>query len=98
MPNDELLNMFNLAGLNRILTYGTWLGPHIQAAKEDPVMLKLLQGLRSVSYTGVALSKTDDDWCFQNGIPIAVSIYLYPIVFMLSDEKTVGCVWHNRMR
>jgi len=70
VPNDELLNMFNLAGLNRILTYGTWLAPHIQGAKEDPAILKLLQGLRTVSYTGVALSKADDDWCFQNGIRV----------------------------
>ncbi|KIL59801.1 hypothetical protein M378DRAFT_14552 [Amanita muscaria Koide BX008] len=67
---EELLNMVNVCGLNHMTTYGTWLAPHIQAAKKDPVALKLLQEMRTVSYGGVPISIADDDWCFQNDIPL----------------------------
>jgi len=60
----------NVCGLNRVTHYGTTLAPHIQAAKNDPAILKLLQGLRTLSYGGVPISIADDDWCFQNDIPI----------------------------
>ncbi|KAJ7817693.1 acetyl-CoA synthetase-like protein [Mycena olivaceomarginata] len=36
----------------------------------DPAILKLLQGMRSISYGGVPVSIAEDDWCFQNGIPL----------------------------
>ncbi|KAM6499520.1 hypothetical protein JOM56_005028 [Amanita muscaria] len=67
---EELSNMVNVCGLNRMTTFGTWLAPHIQAAKKDPVVLKLLQVMRTVSYGGVPISIANDDWCFQNGIPL----------------------------
>ncbi|KIL56732.1 hypothetical protein M378DRAFT_88879 [Amanita muscaria Koide BX008] len=67
---EELLTLVNVCGLNRMTTFGTWLAPHIQAAKKDPAALKLLQEMRTVSYGGVPISIADDDWCFQNGIPL----------------------------
>ncbi|KIL54704.1 hypothetical protein M378DRAFT_737401 [Amanita muscaria Koide BX008] len=52
---EELLNMVNVCGLNHMTTYGTWLVPHIQAAKKDPIALKLLREMRTVSYGGVPI-------------------------------------------
>lgn len=82
LPDAELLNIYNLCGLNRITTYGTWISPHISAAKKDPTILKMLQEMRTISYTGVAISKADDDWCFQNGIPIVVRYFTLPSVLL----------------
>ncbi|KAF8150333.1 hypothetical protein K438DRAFT_1866070 [Mycena galopus ATCC 62051] len=70
VSTEELLNMVNTCGLNHMGLYGTYLSPHIQAAKRDPAILKLLQGMRSISYGGVPVSIAEDDWCFQNGIPL----------------------------
>ncbi|CAE7059176.1 unnamed protein product [Rhizoctonia solani] len=67
---EEFVNLVNVGGLNRVTTYGTYLTPHLQVAKNDPEMLKLLQGMRTISFGGVPISNADDDWCFQNGVPI----------------------------
>lgn len=68
--------MVNVCGLNHMTTYGTYLSPYIQAAKDDPAILKLLQDMRSVSYDGVPITVANDDWCFENGINMIVSTFL----------------------
>ncbi|KAJ7675905.1 hypothetical protein DFH06DRAFT_671202 [Mycena polygramma] len=70
VSTEELLNMINTEGLNHMGLYGTYLSPHIQAAKRDPVVLKALQGMRSISYGGVPVSFSEDDWCFENEITL----------------------------
>lgn len=77
---EELFNMVNLCGLNRMTTYGTWLAPQIQAAKKNPELLRLLQEMRTVSYGGVPISVADDDWCFQNGIPLMVGLFCFVLL------------------
>ncbi|CUA70745.1 hypothetical protein RSOLAG22IIIB_09073 [Rhizoctonia solani] len=67
---EEFFNLVNFGGLNRLTTYGTYLAPHLQVARGDPALLKLLQGMRTISYGGVPISNADDDWCFHNGVPI----------------------------
>ncbi|KAF9529512.1 hypothetical protein CPB83DRAFT_852255 [Crepidotus variabilis] len=67
---EELSRMVNVCGLNHMTTYGTYLSPYIQAAKQDPSILKLLQEMRTVSYDGVPITVADDDWCLENDIPM----------------------------
>ena len=67
--------MVNVCGLNHIATFGTWLLPHVQAAKNDPMVLKLLQEMRTISYGGTTIPVADDEWCFQHGIPLIVSVF-----------------------
>ncbi|CAE6513284.1 unnamed protein product [Rhizoctonia solani] len=67
---EEFVNLVKVGGLNRVTTYGTYLAPHLQVAKRNPAMLKMLQGMRTISYGGVPISNADDDWCFQNGVPM----------------------------
>lgn len=74
---EELFRMVNVCGLNHMTTYGTYLTPYIQAARKDRAILKLLQEMRTVSYDGVPISVADDDWCFENGIPMIVSIFYF---------------------
>ena len=72
---EELHNMVHICGLNHLTAYGTYLTRYIQAARKDPAILKLLQEMRLVSYSGMSLSVADDDWCFQNHIPMIVSTF-----------------------
>jgi hypothetical protein len=92
VSTEELLNMVNTCGLNHMGLYGTYLSPHIQAAKRDPAILKLLQGMRSISYGGVPVSIAEDDWCFQNGIPLIVSVLFFVLVLSSSHVVDRTCM------
>ncbi|KAJ7635339.1 hypothetical protein FB45DRAFT_1143545 [Roridomyces roridus] len=70
LSTQDLFAMVDVCGLNHMGLYGTYLSPYIQAAKRDPTVLKLLQGMRSISYGGVPVSIAEDDWCFENGISL----------------------------
>ncbi|KAJ7635281.1 hypothetical protein FB45DRAFT_865818 [Roridomyces roridus] len=87
---QELFTLVNTCGLNRIATYGTYLSATDQFDGRGAaifVFLGIKNGGRKVStwkmarlfsvgmrFRGVAISNTDDDWCFQNGIGL-VDIY-----------------------
>ena len=93
--------MVNLCGLNRMTAFGTWLAPQIQAAKKNPELLRLLQEMRTVSYGGVPISVADDDWCFQNGIPLMVGLFLFcfaPLLLICSTMVVKGHVCDDGMR
>ena len=89
---EELFNMVKLCGLNRMTTYGTWLAPQIQAAKKNPELLRLLQEMRTVSYGGVPISVADDDWCFQNGIPLMVGVFCSIVANLLNNSCERTCM------
>lgn len=86
MSNQELLNLVNLCGLNHIIAYGTHLACHIQSARKDPAIMKLLRGMRSILYSGVGISYADDDWCFQNGIPLIVSTLCLALLWLRCSD------------
>jgi hypothetical protein len=88
--------MVSVCGLNHMTTYGTYLAPYIQAAKKDPAILKLLQEMRTVSYDGVPISVADDDWCFENGIPMIVSTFYVASLGWFCSETIKGHVCRNR--
>lgn len=64
--------MIESCGLNRLAFYGTSLSLHIRAAQNDPNVLKVLQRIRSIAYTGVAVPKGDAEWAHDNKIPCVV--------------------------
>ena len=64
--------MIESCGLNRLSFYGTSVSLHIRAAQNDPNVLKVLQNLRSINYTGVAVPKGDEEWAHDNNIPCVV--------------------------
>lgn len=68
--------MIDSCGLNRLALYGTSLSLHIRSAKSDPNVLKALQNLRSIAYTGVAVPKGDEEWAHKNNIPCVVRHFL----------------------
>lgn len=58
--------------LTRLALYGSSLSLHIRAAQSDPNVLRVLQSLRSIAYTGVAVPKGEDDWAHDNNISCIV--------------------------
>ena len=70
----ELTNMVKTCNVNHLTQFGTFLSLNIKAARADPIILKLLQDMKTVSYDGVPISPEDDSWCFKNHIPLVVSI------------------------
>jgi acyl-coenzyme A synthetase/AMP-(fatty) acid ligase len=69
---DEFLAMVRQCGLNRLLQYATWLSALIEVAKKNEEVLKALQGLRQVMYTGLAMNPKDEAWAYAHGIPLTV--------------------------
>lgn len=66
--------MVKTCNVNHLTQFGTFLSLNIKAARADPIILKLLQDMKTVSYDGVPISPEDDGWCFKNRIPLVVSI------------------------
>ena len=64
--------MVQQCGLNRLLQYGSWLSALIGVARQNDAVLKAMQGLRQVAYTGVSLNPEDEAWALANGIPVTV--------------------------
>ena len=70
---DEFLAMVKQCGLNRLLQYATWLSALIDVARKNDEVLKALQGMRQVMYTGLAMNPEDEAWAFAHDIPLTVS-------------------------
>lgn len=70
---EELVNMVKICNLNHLTQFGTFLSLNIQAAKASPLIFEILRGMKTISYDGVPISYEDDDWCFENHIPLVVS-------------------------
>ena len=70
---DEFLAMVKQCGLNRLLQYATWLSALIDVARKNEEVLKALQGMRQVMYTGLAMNPEDEAWAFAHDIPLTVS-------------------------
>lgn len=69
---EEFLAMVKECGLNRLLQYATWLSALISVAKKNEAVLKALQGLRQVVYTGLSMNPEDEAWALAHDIPLTV--------------------------
>jgi hypothetical protein len=69
---SEIVQMVQVAGVNRLVFYATFLGSHFEHARKDLKVLKVLQGCRQILHTGVPLDKENEEWAYNNGIPITV--------------------------
>lgn len=72
MPTEELVKMIKECGVNRIVLYASFLSDHIRQARHDPNVLDLLRGCKQILHTGVSLNPIDEQWAYQNGLPITV--------------------------
>ncbi|KAG5726095.1 hypothetical protein E4T56_gene1646 [Termitomyces sp. T112] len=69
-PSTELVDMIHRAGLNRLNQFAAFLSSHLKAARLDPKLLNLLQGLDDILYTGLPLPREDEEWAYKNGLKL----------------------------
>ena len=74
--SEELIDMIHRCGLNRLNAFGSWLGMHLKNSRQDAKLLSLLVGLDDVLFTGLAISRDDEQWAIKNGIKLRVSFSL----------------------
>lgn len=68
--SDELLDMIARCGFNRLGMYSTHLAVHLSNSRQNPKVLEALVGLDSVAYSGMPLTREDEDWVYQVGLKI----------------------------
>lgn len=68
--SEDLLDMIDRCGLNRLRQFATFLGHHLRNSKTNPKLLQALAQLDEVTYSGLALGREEEAWAFQNGIKI----------------------------
>jgi hypothetical protein len=78
---QELLELSDTQGLNRLFSFSPYLKPHLDKAKSDERTLDCLRGMRQIIYSGVPLDDSVVGWAFESGIPLMVSTgpFLEPI-------------------
>jgi hypothetical protein len=70
--SDELVDMINRCGLNRLNQFAAFLSSHLRNSRIDCTLLAKLQGLDEVLYSGLPLSRDDKEWAMRNGIKLKV--------------------------
>jgi hypothetical protein len=70
LSSAELVEMVAKTTINCAITYGTVLEEWIRNARTDRTVLKALQKLDTVRYTGVAISEIDMKWALNSGIKL----------------------------
>ena len=78
--SEELIDMIHRCGLNRLNAFGSWLGMHLKNSRQDAKLLSLLANLDDVVYSGLAISREDEQWALKNGLKLRVSFILLALV------------------
>ncbi|KAG2005545.1 hypothetical protein CC2G_001941 [Coprinopsis cinerea AmutBmut pab1-1] len=68
--SEELIDMITRCGLNRLNAFGSWLAMHLRNSRQDAKLLSLLVSLDDVLYSGLALSRDEEQWAYKNGIKL----------------------------
>ena len=71
-PSEELMDMMDRGGLNRLNQFATFLGNHLRASRQDSKLLSMLKTLDDVLYTGLPLPREEEQWAYKHGIKIRV--------------------------
>jgi acyl-CoA synthetase (AMP-forming)/AMP-acid ligase II len=70
--SDELIDMARRCSLTILAQFPPLFALHLQRARKDPELLKVLQGLSAVVLAGMAPADGDIAWCVENNIPLQV--------------------------
>lgn len=69
----ELIDMISRCGLNRLHQFATFLSLIITRAREDNVLLRHLQDLDKIVYSGLSLPQRDEKFCYLNRLKLVVT-------------------------
>lgn len=70
--SEELKDMVQRCGLNRLAQFATFLSIHIRHSKNDPQLLSMLQNLDEVMYAGIPIGREEEDWALAKGMNVVV--------------------------
>lgn len=59
--------------LNRLCQFGSFLNIHLNCSRSDSQLLATLKHMDEVLYTGVPISRSEEDYAYNAGIPLVVS-------------------------
>lgn len=75
--SEELINMINTCGLNRLNQIPSFLITHIKNARTNSTLLQKMKGLGEILYCALDLPREYEDWAYGNGLPIRVGRVKY---------------------
>jgi acyl-coenzyme A synthetase/AMP-(fatty) acid ligase len=76
---DELMDMIIRCRMNRLNQFAGFLATNIRASRQNPNLLRLLQSLDEIAYTGLPLPQDDEAWAYSQGLRLKVRAFLYRI-------------------
>lgn len=89
---EELTDMIARCGLNRLNQFAAFLAANIRAARHDPVLLSLLQGLDEIIYSGLPLPQEEEAWAYSQGLRLKVrSMFCFRASGHVVHLTNVGC-------
>lgn len=71
---DELMAMVRDCGLNRLNQFAAFLATSLRASRKNPKLLATLKNLDEILYSGLPLSRDEEEWAYSNGMNLRVSI------------------------
>jgi hypothetical protein len=66
--------MIERCGLNQMIQFSSYFSKHLQRSRNDTILLSSLRKLRDVRCGGLVMPHEDEEWAYQNGIKIRVSV------------------------
>lgn len=81
--SDELIQMINECGLNRLNQFAAFLAVHLRRSRNDTKLLSMLASLDEVLYSGLPLPRDEEQWAYTNGIKLRVCPIIFLYVFQL---------------
>ncbi|KAH7883690.1 acetyl-CoA synthetase-like protein [Phlebopus sp. FC_14] len=68
--SQELVEMIHHCHLTRLNQFSSFLSTHLRNARQDPKLLAYLQSLDEILFTGLPLTREDEDWAYRSGLKI----------------------------
>jgi hypothetical protein len=84
--SEELFDMVDQCGLNRLNLFSPFLEKHLRNSYSNPKLLSLLQSLDEVIYGGACLGSEEQNWGYNNGILMTVSLHCAKDKGLIYDE------------
>ncbi|TFK76995.1 acetyl-CoA synthetase-like protein [Pluteus cervinus] len=66
--SDELIDMIQRCGLNRLNQFAAFLAGHLRQSRKDAKLLSILCNLDEVLYSGLPLPRDEEEWAYSQGI------------------------------
>ena len=70
--SEELVDMVNRCGLNRLNQFAAFLAVHLRQSRKDAKLLSILRNLDEVLYSGLPLPRDEEEWAYSQGILLKV--------------------------